>query len=287
VLSVVAFVVVVLGLCAPAAAQGTAASPFPSYNPPKTADGRPDLSGIWQAFTTANIDIEDHAAREGPFPHLMGAYGGEPAGQGIVVGGAIPYQPWALEQRKKNFATRMKASAPHPDIPPSGDPEAKCFMPGIPRAMYMPFPFQIVQQSDFILMTHEYAGAARIIRMNWKEDAPVENTFWMGWSRGRWDGNTLVVDVTGQVDQTWFDRAGNFHSEAVRVVERYTPVSPFHMMYEATIEDPKVFTRPWTIRFPLYRRMETNMQLLEFVCVPFAEELMYGDLVKRPAASGR
>jgi hypothetical protein len=288
---VLALVVAALGVSAiPAAGQGKPATSgqFAPYTPPRTADGHPDLSGIWQAFTTANIDIEDHVAREGPFPALMGVYGAEPAGLSIVQGGGeIPYQPWALEQKKKNFASRMKATPPHPDIAPSGDPELKCFLPGIPRAMYMPFPFQIVQQSDFMLVTHEYKGATRIIRMNWKEDAPVENTFWMGWSRGRWEGDTLVVEVTGQVDQTWFDRAGNFHSEAIRVVERFTPVSPYHMMYEATIEDPKVFTRAWTIRFPLYRRMETNAQLLEFVCVPFAEELMYGDLVKKTDSSSR
>jgi hypothetical protein len=103
----------------------------------------------------------------------------------------------------------------------------------------------------------------------------------MGWSRGSWDGDTLVVDVTSMGDQTWFDRAGNYHSDALHVVERYTRTDPDHLTYEATIEDPKTFTRPWKISMPLYRRVEKNMQLLEYKCVEFAEELMYGHLRKR------
>ena len=153
-------------------------------------------------------------------------------------------------------------------------------MPGVPRATYMPFPFQIVQGSGpYILMAYEFTSATRIIRMNWKDEGPADS--WMGWSRGRWEGDTLVVDVTGIREETWFDRAGDFHSDALHVVERYTPVSPYHLMYEATIEDPKVFTRPWKISFPLYRRMEKNVQLLEFKCVPFTEELLYGVLRKQ------
>ena len=100
---------------------------------------------------------------------------------------------------------------------------------------------------------------------------------WMGWSNGRWEGDTLVVDVTGFNGHTWFDRAGNFHSDALHVVERWTPTDAGHLMYEATIEDPNVFTRPWKISFPIYRRLEPNAQLLEFNCVPFVEEMMYAD----------
>ena len=154
-------------------------------------------------------------------------------------------------------------------------------MPGIPRMIYMPFPFQIVQgSSPYILISYEFTSATRIIRMNWKDDAPTDS--WMGWSRGRWEGETLVVDVTGFNDLTWFDRAGNFHSDALHVVERYTAVSPYHIQYEATIEDPKVFTRPWKISLPLYRRMDKGVQLLEYKCVPFTEELLYGKLRKNP-----
>jgi hypothetical protein len=255
------------------------ASPFPAYKAPRL-DGHPDLNGVWQAFVTANIDLEDHEAQSGPFPELLGAYGGWPAGQGIVEGGVIPYKPEALAKKKQNAANRLKADVSNDktwhDL---GDPEMKCYMPGIPRATYMPFPFQIVQgTSPYILMAYEFATATRTIRMNWKDEAPTDT--WMGWSRGHWEGDTLVVDVTGQREETWFDRAGNYHSDMLHVVERFTPVSPYHLMYEATIEDPKVFTRPWKISFPLYRRMEKDLQVLEYKCVPFTEELLYGKFKK-------
>jgi len=257
---------------------------FPSaYRAARAADGHPDLNGLWQAFVTANWDLEDHEAQPGPHSELTGAYGAGPAGQSIVEGGEIPYKPDALAKKKANFENRLKVDVSNDktwhDL---GDPEMKCYMPGVPRATYMPFPFQIVQgTSPYILMAYEFTGATRIIRMDWKQAAPTDA--WMGWSRGRWDGDTLVVDVTGQREETWFDRAGNYHSDALHVVERYTPVSPHHMTYEATIEDPKVFTRPWKISFPLYRRMEKNLQLLEFKCVPFTEELLFGKFRKEAA----
>jgi hypothetical protein len=197
--------------------------------------------------------------------------------------GRSPTNPQALAKKKKNFENRLKVDVSNDktwhDL---GDPEMKCYMPGVPRATYMPFPFQIVQgTSPYILMAYEFTSATRIVRMDWKDPAPTDS--WMGWSRGRWDGDTLVVDVTGQREETWFDRAGDYHSDALHVVERYTPVSPYHMMYEATIEDPNVFTRPWKISFPLYRRMEKNLQLLEFKCVPFTEELLFGKFRKQAA----
>jgi hypothetical protein len=260
------------------------ASQFPAYKAPRMADGKPNLNGIWQAFTTANWNLEDHEAQPGPHPELNGAYGAGPAGQSIVEGGEIPYQPWALAKRKENLAKRTTVDVSSDEKwHDTGDPELKCYLPGVPRATYMPFPFQIVQGSgaDALLMAYEFTSATRIIRMNWKQPAPTDS--WMGWSRGRWEGDTLVVDVTGLRAETWFDRAGNFHSDALHVVERYTPVSPFHMMYEATIEDPNVFTRPWKISFPLYRRMEKNVQLLEFKCVPFTEELLFGKFNKQAA----
>ena len=205
----------------------------------------------------------------------------------MVEGGEIPYQPWALAKKKENFEKRMMVDVTDDkkwhDL---GDPELKCYMPGVPRATYMPFPFQIVQGSgDYILIAYEFTTTTRIIRMNWKGEAPADS--WMGWSRGRWDGDTLVVDVTDLREQTWFDRAGDFHSDALHVVERYTPISPYHLMYEATIEDPKVFTRPWKISFPLYRRMEDHIQLLEFKCVPFTEELLYGRLRRQPGQASQ
>jgi len=256
---------------------------FPPYKASRMPDGHPNLNGNWQALVSADIALEDHEAQPGIHPEVVGAYGGEPAGQSVVEGGVIPYQPWALEKRKENFEKRGKVDVSS-DLKwhELGDPELKCYMPGVPRATYMPYPFRIVQgSSPYIMIAYSYASATRIVRMDWKGDYPTPS--WMGWSRGHWEGDTLVVDVTGQREETWFDRAGDFHSDELHVVERYTPISPYHMMYEATIEDPKVFTRPWKISFPLYRREEKDFQLLEFKCVPFTEELLYGSYVKRAA----
>lgn len=232
-----------------------------------SSDGRPDLNGIWQALNAANWDIEAHAAYAGPIWEL-GAIGAVPAGLGVVEGGEIPYQPWAAAQKKENFQNRRTA-----------DPEANCYLPGVPRATYLPFPFQIVQGTNKIMMVYEFASANRVIHMDDVGPSPVDT--WMGHSIGRWEGDTLVVDVTSFNDQTWFDRVGNFHSEALHVVERYTPAGADHLMYEATIEDPKVFTRPWKVSMPLYRHREPNMRLLEFKCVEFSEELLYGHLRKK------
>jgi hypothetical protein len=234
---------------------------------PRMADGTPNLTGVWQSLGSAYWDIEDHSAQPGPFFQL-GATGAIPAGLGIVEGGPIPYQPAALAQKQKNKANRLK-----------DDPEAKCYMPGVPRATYLPYPFQIVQGTDSILIAYEFATANRTIAMKKHEESPYD--LWMGWSNGKWEGDTLVVDVTGLNGKSWFDRSGNFASNKVHVVERYTLMDPNHIQYEATIEDPSVFTRPWKISLPLYRRMEKNAQLLEFKCVEFAEELLYGDLKKK------
>ena len=234
----------------------------------RTPDGRPDLNGIWQSMSTANWNLQDHQARTGPVLEL-GAVMAIPAGQTVVEGNEIPYQPWAAARQKENYENWL-----------ARDPEVKCYLPGVPRATYMPYPFQIVQTgNNDILMAYEYASASRVIKMGKTEPPPVDT--WMGQSTGRWDGDTLVVDVVGLNDQSWFDRAGNFHSEALHVTERFTPVNANLLNYEATIEDPKVFTRPWKIQLPLYRRQERNAQLLEFKCVEFVEELMYGHLVKK------
>jgi hypothetical protein len=276
----VAVAVICLGVT-PMAGQAPASGQFPPYRVARLAGtANPDLNGIWQAITTANWDIQDHDAQPGLHPELEGAYDAQPPGQGIVEGGEIPYQPWALAKKKENFAKRAIVDVSD-DVKrhETGDPELKCFMPGVPRAAYMPFPFQLVQgSSPFILISYEYTDSTRIVRMNWKDAAPSDS--WMGWSRGHWEGDTLVIDVRGLRPESWFDRAGDFHSDALHVVERYTPVSPYHMMYEATIEDPKVFTRPWKISFPLYRIMEKRAQLLEYKCVPFTEELIYGKFKK-------
>jgi hypothetical protein len=256
----------------------TAAAQGAPYRAPRLPGTQlPDLNGIWQAFGEANFDIQPHAAGPAPFANLSGAIGAMPASLGIVEGGEIPYQPWALAKKKENFEKRFTRPIDRPTNESAGDPEAKCYMPGVPRAAYLGYPFQIIQATQQVLMSYEFASATRVVHIGREPKAPIDS--WMGWSIGRWEGDTLVIDVTNQVDQTWFDRAGNFHSDALHVVERYTRISPDHMRYEATIEDPKVFTRPWKISFPLYRRVEPNAQLLEFKCVEFAEEFMYGHLV--------
>lgn len=226
----------------------------------------PNLNGIWQVMNTANWDLLPHHAYGG-LPQA-GALGAAPAGLGVVEGNEIPYQPWAAKRKNENFAKRW-----------TEDPEVKCYLPGVPRAVYQPFPFQIVQGTNKIMMVHEFASAVRTIHLDKVRPPPTDT--WMGHSVGRWDGKTLVIDVTGFNDQTWFDRSGNFHSDALHVVERFTPIDLNHMRYEATIEDPKVFTRPWKISMPLYRRIEPNSQLLEFKCPEFAEELLYGHLRRK------
>ena len=255
-----AFAGLLVSACSEPAAQG--------YRAQRTSAGTPDLSGIWQSNNTANWDLEAHVARQGPV-FALGAAFSVPPGLGVVENGEIPYLPAALEKRKTNGSNWMKL-----------DPEVKCYMPGIPRATYMPYPFQIVQSNDTILMTYEFASASRVIRMNSKETSPAPA--WMGWSIGRWDGESLVIDVTDHMEDTWFDRAGNYHSDALKVTERYTALDANTLQYEATIEDPKIFSRPWKITMPLYRRREPNMQLMEYKCVEFAEELMYGHLRKKP-----
>ena len=248
------------------AAASIAAAQAP-YKAPRTADGKPNLNGIWQALNTANWDIRGHAAGPSVLA-MMGAAGAEPPGLGIVEGDEIPYLPAAAAKQKENFANRAKL-----------DPEFKCYMPGVPRATYMPYPFQIVQGAQNILISYEYAGSVRVINMGAPTKAPADS--WMGWSNGHWEGDTLVVDVTSQNEDTWFDRAGNHHSDALHVVERYTPRSADILNYEATIEDPKTFSKPFKISMPLYRHVEKNAQLLEFKCVEFAEELLYGHLRKQ------
>jgi hypothetical protein len=244
-----------------------ASAPLVAQNANARIAGKPNLTGVWQYIGTANWDIQDHSAAPGHFWEL-GAVGAVPAGLGIVEGNEIPYKPEALEKKKKNFADRRAA-----------DPEAKCYMPGIPRANYMPYPFQIIHSTDKILFAYEFATANRVVNMTNHVESPTDS--WMGWSNGRWEGDTLVVEVTGLNGLAWLDRAGNFTSNRVKVTERFTPAGSNHINYEATIEDPTVFTRAWKINFPLYRRMEKNAQLLEFKCVEFAEELLYGHLRKK------
>jgi len=278
-----AFIAIVLGsvVTLPVIAQraqqparrGGAAAPAQAGAPTaRTVRGRPNLNGIWQAINTANWNLEGHSASATAFWQL-GALFAVPAGQSVIVdnNGTIPYTPEGLKKRQENQAGW-----------PKSDPEAKCYMAGLPRATYMPYPFQIVQGEKDILFIYEYAGANRSVHMTNHTEAPVDT--WMGWSNGKWDGDTLVIEVRGFNDLSWFDRAGNHHSDALTVTERYS-LAPGgnNLNYEARIEDPKTFTRPWTIRMPLYRRLETNVQLLEYKCVEFSEELLYGDVKKKPS----
>lgn len=232
---------------------------------PRTPSGKPDLSGIWQAMTSAHYDVEPHAASEGPHPGLMGALSATPAGLGIVEGGRIPYNEQSLRVRDANKASAL-----------DNDPLTKCYMPGVPRANYMPFPFQIVQSEGVILMAYEVAESNRIVYVDQPElESQVDA--WMGHSNAHWEGDTLVVRVSGQMPDTWFDRSGNHHSYEMVVEERWTATGADHVQYEATITDPNTFTAPWTISFPLYRHVADNMQLLEFKCAEFAEEFLYGE----------
>jgi hypothetical protein len=258
--------VIILALtAAPSGGQDAA------YRPPRTADGMPDLNGIWQAVNTANWDIQDHDQRQGPL-FALGAAFSVPGGEGVVVGNEIPYQPSALARKKANAEQWLKL-----------DPEVRCYLPGIPRATYMPYPFQIVQTPTHVVFAYTFANASRIAYMNVKVEPQIDT--WMGYASGRWEGETLVIDSTGFNDQTWFDRAGNFHSDALRVTERYTAISRDALRYEVTIEDPNVFTRPWQMRMPLYRRLEQASRLVKYNCVEFAEEAVFGHLRKTPKTS--
>ena len=250
---------------------------------PRLSNGRPDFSGIWQVLNEANYDLEPHIARhslqmrEGPvnpvpaIPTLrLGAVGAVPGSLGVIVGGGkIPYTPEARALKEENRANWIDR-----------DPEVKCYLPGVPRATYMPMPFQIVQSENDIFIAYQFAGAVRDIYLDNPGPAPLDS--WMGWSVGHWEGDTLVVEVTGLHDGSWLDRAGSHHSYQMRVVERYTMSGPNHIDYEATIEDPLVLTEPFTIKMPIYRRMEENARLMDFRCVEFVEELIYGEWRRNP-----
>ena len=239
---------------------------------PKRIGGHPNLNGIWQAMNSANWNLEAHAATPLDQFWRLGAIGAVPAGQSVVKEGKIPYKPDALAKRDENRANWPKT-----------DPEAACFLPGTPRATYLPYPFQIVQGDGDILFSYSFAAANRAVHMaNHRklDDVPVD--MWMGWSNGHWEGDTLVVEVLANDDRTWLDRAGNYHSSAMKVTERYTPLDENRLQYEATIDDPETFTKPWTISMQLYKNTEPNAELLEYKCVEFSENLLYGEFLKNP-----
>jgi hypothetical protein len=245
-------------------------------------NGKPNLNGIWQAINTANWDIQAHSAkpalamRPGPIVPVpakevlaFGAVGSIPSGLGVVEGDELPYKPEAFKKKQENQANWLTL-----------DPEIKCYLPGVPRATYMPFPFQILQSGTSFFIAYEYAGATRNVLLKDPGPAPLDS--WMGQSVGRWEGDTFVIEVTGFTDASWFDRAGNHHSGDMKVTERYTMTDADHIQYEATIDDPQTFTRPWKMSMPLYRRVERGARLGQFKCVEFVTELMYGHLRKEP-----
>lgn len=257
----------VVGL--PSAGQGQ------TYAAPRTAGGQPDLNGFWQALNTAHWDLEAHETAPGPVVQL-GAAHAVPPGLGVVLDGPIPYREDARAKKKEYAANALREDA-----------EVKCYLPGVPRMMYMPYPVQFVQSDSQVLMMSEFASALRTIYLNSNGRPPADT--WMGWSNGRWEGDTLVIDSRGFMGGTigaldgegairvrFLDRAGNYHTDGLHVVERIRRIGPDHLSYQATIEDPNVYTRPWTIGMPLYRRLEPNMQLGEFKCEEFVGDLIYG-----------
>ena len=267
---------VALGLLGPAAAPA-------QDGVPRLSNGLPDMNGIWQVLNEANYDLEPHMARHSmqmrpgpvnPVPAVptlrLGAVGAVPGSLGVIVGGGrIPYTDEARALKEENRANWIDR-----------DPEVKCYMPGVPRATYLPMPFRIVQSENDFFIAYQFAGAVRDIYLD--DPGPSQIDSWMGWSVGSWEGDTLVVEVTDLHDGTWFDRAGSHHSNQLRVVERYTMLGPNHIDYEATIEDPVVLTEPFTIKMPIYRRIEENARLMDFRCVEFVEELLFGEWRREP-----
>ena len=255
-------------LAACAAIVLTAQAQAQSADIPRLSDGKPNFSGIWQAMTTANWNVLTHGASAGPPEY--GALLATPPGRGIVDGDEIPYLPEARAQQQRNYENRFRE-----------DPEVKCYMPGVPRANYMPYPFQIFHSEGHMLIAYQFAGAARIINLGEHQPSAIDS--WMGVSNAQWDGDTLVIDVSGFNGQAWLDRAGNHASYRLHVVERYTFAGPDAIDYQATLEDPETFSRPWTMSFRLHRHPDPNAHLMEFKCVPFTEELLYGEFYKRPS----
>ncbi|MDB9968651.1 hypothetical protein OAE08_03170 [Gammaproteobacteria bacterium] len=253
--------------CSPAPQSTPVAEPVViTESAASAAASQPDLSGIWQAVNTAHWNVEGHTAKKMPVTGVIGAYGGMLAGTSVVVGGEIPYRADALAAREVNQADWANL-----------DPAAKCYMPGIPRQTYMPAPFQILQTDSEIFIAYEWGSNSRSIFMDRPgTSAPLPS--WMGYSLGRWEGGTLIVDVTSQMTDTWFDAAGNYHSGSLHVEERYRMIDENHIEYQALITDPEVFTEPWTIRMPLYRRIEEDARLLEYKCIEYAEDLLYDHL---------
>jgi hypothetical protein len=236
------------------AALGTPALAQAGSDIPRQADGKPDFSGIWQTLSEADYDLEPHAGRVDA-----------PPSPGVVEGGVIPYRPEALEQKQANFEAREEE-----------DPRLKCWTLGVPRSIYYPAPFQIFQRERDLTLVHQFGHQVRTIHTNGTlHPEELEEGFWLGDSRGRWEGDTLVVDVTDFNAETWLDRAGNYHGEDLHVVETWSFLDPNTISYSATMEDPEVFTQPWTINVLLHRRRDKDFQLIEDYCFTLPYEQHY------------
>jgi len=248
-------------LAPPIAAAAAKPKPALAGQPPRLANGKPDFSGIWQTTSAADFDLEPHSGRKDA-----------PPSPGVVEGGEIPYLPKALAQRQKNFDNRLK-----------DDPRLKCYTLGVPRGIYYPEPFQIFQSPADLIILHEFGHSVRTVHTNGTQHPDNPNDWWLGDSRGKWDGDTLVVDVRDFNDETWLDRAGNFHSDALHVVEQWRFLDANTIAYRATLEDPQVFSRPWSLEVVLHRHREKNFQLVENYCQTLDYDAFYPP--KPPAAA--
>jgi hypothetical protein len=216
-----------------------------TYRPPRTRDGRPDLQGFWRGPASGTENIEAHPMTDD-----------DNGGPSLIVDpsdGKIPYQPWAAELKKENRSKYVE-----PNVP--------CFPSGVPRSLYVPTQIEILQSAGHVLILFERAHTYRIIPTSPRPHVGADITLWMGDSRGRWENNTLVVDVTNHNAKTWFDQEGNFHSSDAHMVERFTLIDPNTIHYQVRIEDPRVYERPWTMAFPLRRNTEKGFRLIEEAC---------------------
>ena len=225
---------------------------------PRTADGKPDMTGYWAArFNQAIFDVEDH-----PQPQP-----GIPRGKGAIVDpsdGRIPYKPEAAAKAHDLAQNHMYE-----------EPEAHCWESGVPHSAYQQFGFQIVEPAGYLLINFEYAHSYRIIPTDNRPHIAPSVKLFMGDSVGHWEGDTLVIDTTNQNGKTWFDMAGNFTTPNIHVVERITPVDANTISYEATIEDPTIYTRPWKIAGTWGRRLEKDYEQLEFACIEGNDDLQH------------
>ena len=226
----------------------------PNWTPPRRADGQPSIEGQWaQASDIITYSIEDPEAERAGHTAISGQR--PMIGRPIIdpPDGKIPYLPWAMK-----FAEVLHEEHLSPSKPEYLDPVSRGFQEGLPRISYQGA-FQIQQFPGYVVITYDYHHSYRVIPLDARPHVGSDIKLWMGDSRARWDGNTLVVDVANNNDQTWLAIVGSFHSDALHLVERWTPTTPDHIVYVVTVEDPKVYARPWTLRVD-FRRQPVDEQ---------------------------